>query len=187
MRTGQILDLTSISREIGVSFTTAKRWLSLLETGYQILQVQPYYKNINKRLVKRPKIYFTNTGLAAYLLGINTPENLISGPFFGPIFETLVVTDFWKRFLHHGMLPSMYYLRTQDGLEVDLILELGGKLNLIEIKSSATVRPEHAVSLKRAVHDLKDILGKSLIISLEEKRFMLTENIEHRPISSLIY
>lgn len=177
VRTGQILDLSAISREIGVSFTTAKRWLSLLETGYQILLLYPYYRNLGKRMVKRPKIYFTDTGLASYLLGINTPESLLSGPFFGPLFETLVVTDFWKRFHHHGQKPSMYYFRTRDGLEIDLVIEAEGKLNLIEIKSSSTIRPEHSSSLLKIRHDLENLVTKSLIISNSPKSFILPKEV----------
>src|SRR3989338_480221 len=187
VRTGQILDLSSIAKEIGVSFTTVKRWLSLLQTGYQVFLLTPYYKNINKRLVKRPKIYFTDTGLVTYLLGLHYAETLFSGQFLGPIFETLVVTDFWKRFLHHGQAPTMYYLRTQDGLEVDMVLELEGKLNLIEIKSTATIRPEHALSLKRARRDLGDLVDKAGLISFHEESFKLTDGIEHIPISSLVF
>lgn len=186
VRTGQILDLSSIAREIGVSFTTAKKWLSLLETGYQILLLRPYYRNIGKRLVKRPKIYFTDTGLASYLLGIHTPEILLASPFIGPLFETLVVTDFWKRFLHHGQTSSMYYLRTQDGLEVDLIIELENKLNLIEIKSTATIKPEHAASLVRAKRDLGDVINKIIIISRASDKFTFKGDINHLPASFLV-
>lgn len=177
IRTGQILDLTAISREIGVSFTTAKRWLSLLETGYQILLVYPFYKNLGKRTIKRPKIYFTDTGLASYLLGINTAENLYANPFFGPLFETLVVTDFWKRFHHHGQRPSIYYLHTRDGLEIDMVIEIEGKLNLIEIKSSSTIRPEHTSSLLKAKHDLKNLVKQSFLISNSPKSFTLPGGI----------
>lgn len=171
IRTGQILDLTAISRDIGISFTTAKRWLSLLETGYQVLLIYPYYKNIGKRLIKRPKIYFTDTGLASYLLGINSAENLIVSPYFGSLFETLVVTDFWKRFYHHGEKSSMYYLRTRDGLEVDLIIELNGRLNLIEIKSTSTLNPGHITSLSKAKLDLRKYADKCLVISNTPKSF----------------
>jgi len=181
VRTGQILDLSSIAREIGVSFTTAKRWLSLLETGYQVLLLQPYYRNLGKRLIKRPKLYFTDTGLASYLLGISSADNLLSGPFLGPLFETLIVVDFWKRFLHHGQTPSLYYLRTQDDLEVDLLIELENKLYLIEIKSSATIKPEHAVSLIRAKRDFNEIVKEAFIISNTKEEFMLVKDIYNTP------
>jgi predicted AAA+ superfamily ATPase len=180
-RTGQILDLTAIAREIGVAFTTAKRWLSLLETGYQVLLVYPYYKNIGKRLVKRPKIYFTDTGLASYLMGVNTEEVLMSGPYLGPLFETLVVTDFWKRYLHHGQTPNVYYLRTRDKLEIDLVIEEAGKLNLIEIKSAGTIRPEHARTLVRVKKDLGKLVSKTLIISNAQESFQLADGVMNLP------
>jgi len=186
VRTGQILDLSAISREIGVTFTTAKRWLSLLETGYQVLLLYPYYKNLGKRMIKRPKIYFTDTGLASYLLGINTSENLLQGPFFGPLFETLVVTDFWKRFHHHGQKPSMYYLRTRDGLEIDLVIETEGELNLIEIKSSSTIRPEHASSLLKIKHDLGNLVTRNIIISNSQKSFVLSKEIFNHSWSAFL-
>lgn len=186
IRTGQILDLTAISREIGISFTTAKRWLSLLETGYQILLLYPYYRNLGKRMVKRPKIYFTDTGLASYLLGINTSESLFSSPFFGPLFETMVITDFWKRFHHQGQRPSMYYFRTRDDLEIDLVLEIEGKINLIEIKSSSTIRPEHTSSLLKAIRDLKDSTARSFIISNSEKSFTLPNKVSNYSWSDIL-
>ncbi len=185
IRTGQILDLSSLAREIGVSFPTAKRWLSLLETGFQVLLVYPYYRHLGKRLVKRPKIYFLDPGLAAYLLGLNSPEIIVSSPYYGQLFETLVVTDFYKRFLHHGQTPSLFYLRTQDGLEIDLVIEIAGKLNLIEIKSSATITPDHSTSLVRLQHELKKQVEKALIISNSPNKFILPNNIEVRPVSSL--
>lgn len=186
VRTGQILDLSSIARDIGVSFTTAKRWLSLLETGYQVFLLYPYYRNIGKRLVKRPKVYFTDTGLASYLMGIHSKETLFSGQFMGQLFETLIVTDFLKRFIHHGQSPSMYYLRTQDKLEVDLIIEMENKLNLIEIKSNETITPNHAVSIVRAKRDLKDWIDKTLIISNSKDKFELSHGIMNIPASLIL-
>lgn len=185
-RTGQILDLSSISREIGISFTTAKRWLSLLETGYQIFLLYPYYKNIGKRLVKRPKIYFTDTSLASYLLGINNKKTLINGMFFGPFFETLVITDFLKRFLHYGQKPSMYYLHTRDGLEIDLVIELENKLHLIEIKSSSTIKKEHASSLIRAKRDLNKFIATTNIISNAQEQFPIVNNIINIPAEYIL-
>lgn len=185
-RTGQILDLSSLAREIGVSFTTAKRWLSLLETGHQIVLLRPYYKNIGKRLVKRPKMYFMDTGLASYLLGINTSESLTGSSYFGPLFETLVVTDFLKRFYCHGQTPSMYYLRTHDDLEVDLVIEGGSGLTLIEIKSSATIMKEHASSLVRTKRDLGDRVESAIIISQSNDNFTLLPGIMNFSATSIL-
>ena len=164
-RTAQILDLTSLSGEVGVSVTTAKRWLSVLEASYQVYLLQPYYRNLGKRLVKSPKLYFVDTGLATFLMGLHDRGTLVGGPSFGALFETLVVTDFLKRFHHAGEMPSLYYLRTQDGLEVDLVLELSQKLHCFEIKSSATLSPSHAKSFRRLKSDLGNLIQTQAIIS----------------------
>lgn len=186
IRTGQILDLLSIAKEIGVSFTTAKRWLSLLETGYQIFLLYPYYQNIGKRLVKRPKIYFTDTGLVTYLLGINSAETLVNSPYYGSLFETLVVTDFLKRFFHHGQTPTMYYLRTRDKLEIDLVIELGGKLHLLEIKATSTIKKEHAASLIRAKRDIKNLISSAMIISNTQDQFPIVNDIFNIPAKDIL-
>ncbi len=165
VHTGRILNISELARDIGISVPTAKRWLSMLETGYQVFLLYPYYRNIGKRLIKSPKLYFNDTALAAYLLGINNANDLRNSPHFGNLFETMVVSDFWKRFAHFGQRPSMYYLRTRDGLEVDLVIDLSGKLNLIEIKSAMTITSHHTSSLQRATLDLKKDVGKSFIIS----------------------
>lgn len=177
IRTGQILDLSSIAREIGISFTTAKRWLSLLETGHQIILLSPFYRNLGKRLVKRPKIYFIDTGIVAYFLGVENQQVLYSSPFFGALFETLIITDFWKRFIHHGERPSMYYLKTRDGLEIDLVIEMEGKINLIEIKATSTIKPNHAFSLVRLKKELGSFVDKTILISTTPNSFYLSPKI----------
>jgi len=110
-------------------------------------------------------MYFNDTALASYLLGLHDKEALLNSPSFGHLFETLIVTDTLKRFLHSGEMPSMYYLRTRDGLEIDLVLELGQKLHLFEIKSTMTVWPAHAASLRRIMSDPKFSVGTGAVIS----------------------
>jgi len=165
VRTGQILDLSSIAREIGVSVPTAKRWLSLLEASYQVFLLYPYFQNIGKRMIKSPKVYFTDTGLVSHLLGITSSTGLTNSPYFGSLFETFVVIDYWKQYYHHGQKPSMYFLRTRDGLEVDLILENNGQVDLVEIKSTATIRPIHASSLIKAQKIFGKQVNQSYLIS----------------------
>ncbi|MGB9722234.1 MAG: ATP-binding protein [bacterium] len=177
VRTGQILNISEIARDIGISVPTAKRWLSLLETGRQIYLLYPYYKNIGKRLVKSPKIYITDPGLGTYLLGLDEPRTLFNSPYFGNLFETIIVCDFVKRFLNNGDKPSMYYLRSRDGLEIDLVIEHSGKLHLFEIKSSMTIVPRHCASLIRLKRDLKNMVATAAIISATEENFYLTEGI----------
>ena len=176
-RTGNILNLSELAKDIGISVPTVKRWLSLLEASYQVYLLYPYYKNIGKRLIKSPKLYFNDTALATYLLGINDKETLLDSPHFGHLFETMIVTDFLKRFLHFGQMPTMYYLRTLDGLEVDLILEVGGRLHLFEIKSSMTILPKQAAPLLRAIADLKDKPASAAIISMAPDNFVVKKPV----------
>jgi len=177
IRTGQLLNLSELAKEIGMSVPTVKRWLSILETGYQVYLLFPYYKSLGKRLVKSPKLYFNDTALASYLLGLHNRETLLGSTSFGNLFETMIVTDFLKRFLHFGQMPSMYYLRTRDGLEVDLVIELGQKLHLFEIKSAMTILPKHAASLLRIASDLKSSIKTSAIISTSPDSFQLKNEI----------
>ena len=177
IRTGQILNISEIARDIGISVPTAKRWLSLLETGQQIYLLYPYYKNIGKRIMKSPKIYFCDTAICSYLLGIHNSETLLGSPYFGNLFETMIVIDFLKRFLHFGDKPSMYYFRTRDGLEVDLVIEIAGYLYLYEIKSSMTILPKHAASLKRMINEFGSIIKEAAIISGTEDNFLVLEPI----------
>lgn len=178
-RTGQILNLSDMARDIGITVPTAKRWLSMLETGFQIFLLYPYFRNIGKRLVKSPKLYFNDTALASYLLGIQDAQTLLGSPHFGSLFETLVVTDFWKRFLHAGLgLPRLSYLRTHGGLEVDLIIEAQEKLSLFEIKSTMTATPTHASSLLRAKRDLKDRVGFAAVIARGPRSLPLGNGIQ---------
>jgi predicted AAA+ superfamily ATPase len=179
VRTGQILDLTGISREVGIPMPTAKRWLSLLEASYQVFLLSPYFRNLGKRLVKRPKIYFTDTSLAAYFMEIRDGRTLSASPYLGPLFETMVVIDFWKRFLNFGRMPSMYFLQTRDGLEVDLVIDLGQGLHLVEIKSSQTITSSHATSLIRAQNDLKDHVASARVISNTQDDFSLGRGINN--------
>lgn len=176
-RTGQILNLTDMARDIGISTPTAKRWLSVLETGYQVYLLYPYYRNIGKRFIKSPKLYFSDTALASYLLGIHEKEVLLKSPQFGNLFETFIMSDMVKRFLHFGQLPSLYYLRTRDGLEIDLIIEIAGKLHLFEIKSTMTVTPKHAQSLSRMKRVAPKEIAMASLISSSHTNYSLPGGI----------
>jgi hypothetical protein len=176
-RTGQILNLSELARDIGISVPTGKRWLSLLETGHQVYLLYPYFRNIGKRVIKSPKLYFTDPALCSYLLGIHDREVLWNAPYFGNLFETMVVCDFLKRFLHFGLRPSMYYLRSRDGLEVDLVIDLASRLHLFEIKGAATITDRHAVSLKKLVDELPSQVQSAGIISSTAESFRVTGEI----------
>lgn len=179
IRTGQILDLSALARDIGVSFTTAKTWLSILVASYQIFLLPQYVQNLGKRLVKRPKLYFTDTGLAAYLMGISDLVTLNSSPQYGALFETMVVIDFFKRSYHHLHDPLLYYLRTRDGLEVDLVIEDNQKLYLVEIKSSSTITPTHVTSLLRLKREIPDKIADSFLLTNARASFQISGVTQH--------
>ncbi|MDD3641141.1 MAG: ATP-binding protein [Atribacterota bacterium] len=187
VRTGQILNLSDLARNIGISVPTAKRWLSLLETGHQIYLLYPYYKNIGKRIIKSPKIYFCDTAICSYLLGIHNRESLLGSPYLGNLFETMIVIDFLKRFLHFGDKPNMYYLRTRDGLEIDLVIEVAGYLYLYEIKSTMTILPKHAVSLKRMVNEFGTKVKEACIVSRSNENFMVLKPIFNYSWKNILY
>jgi len=147
-RTGQVLNLSSLAADCGITHNTAKAWISVMEASYLIYLLRPHYRNFNKRLVKAPKMYFCDAGLAAWLLGIHTAEQMQFHAHRGAIFETFVVTEFLKSRYHQGLPDNLFYWRDSKGLEVDLIMEEGEKLQPIEIKSSRTIVPEFFDSLK---------------------------------------
>jgi len=177
IRTGQILNISEVARDIGISVPTAKRWLSLLETAHQLFLLYPYYRNIGKRIVKSPKLYFGDTALCSYLLGFHDADTLLNSSHFGNLFETMIINDFLKKFLHFGDRASMYYLRSRDGLEVDLVIEIGGFLHLFEIKSSMTITSKHVTSLKRLANDLGSRVKTAAVISCSEDNFIVKDNI----------
>jgi uncharacterized protein len=137
-RTGQLLNLNSLSADCGISHTTARRWLSVLEASFITFRLQPHYRNFRKRLVKSPKLYFYDTGLLCYLLGIRTPEELVTHSSRGAVFETYVICELVKTYYHQGLRPRIYFWRDLAGHEIDLLVEEGETLVPIEIKSGQT-------------------------------------------------
>jgi len=137
-RTGQILNLSSLANDCGISQPTARSWLSVLEASYIVFRMPPFFANLGKRLIKAPKLYFYDTGLAASLLNVETPRQLGVHPLRGALFETWVVAEVAKAHLHRGHRPRLAFYRDRSGLEIDLILEKGTELVLVEIKSAQT-------------------------------------------------
>jgi len=140
-RVGQLFNSSAISNELGVSTNTIREWLSILEASFVIMRLPPFYENLGKRLIKSHKIYFTDVGLACYLLDISTPEQLARDPLRGNLFENLVITDFIKNLLNIGHEPSCYFYRDSNQNEVDLIFKQANLFIPIEIKSSQTFNP----------------------------------------------
>jgi len=148
-RTGQELNLNSLGVDAGVTHTTAKSWVSVLEASGLVFKLPPYFKNYNKRLVSAPKLYFADTGLACWLMGIETAEQLHLNPQYGAIFETAVVCELRKRVLNSGELPRLYYWRDNSKLEIDLIQEKSDGPHPIEVKSGMTYRSEWSKPMRR--------------------------------------
>lgn len=148
-RTGQLLNLSSLSNDCGVSHTTVRKWLSVLEAGYIVFLLQPHHQNFGKRLVKTPKLYFHDTGLAAFLLGIRDPEHLSIHASRGALFENFVISELLKQRFNAGLPVNLYFWRNNIGDEIDVILEQGSKLQPIEIKSAQTIAPQFMSGLNK--------------------------------------
>ena len=176
-RTSQELSYSNLSRDIGLSVPTIKSWTSLLQTNSIIYLLQPYYKNFGKRIIKSPKLYFLDTGLAAYLSGIQTKEHLLNGPMGGALFETFVVTNFLKRFSALDINPSLYYWKNISGIEVDLLVEHGNKLIPIEIKLASTIYNNHYKSLMRWIYYSKLDIELALLITSSPVAGKIAKNV----------
>lgn len=141
-RVGQILNLTSLATETGISSTTADGWLSVLETSYICYRLEPNFNNFNKRIIKSPKLYFYDTGLACSLLGLSTPDQVGSFYMRGALFENLVINQFIKDSYNQGIIPDLTFWRDSQGNEIDLIHTIATKMTGYEIKSGMTYSPE---------------------------------------------
>ena len=148
-RTGQLLNLSDLGSDCGITGVTARQWLSVLEASYLVVRLQPYHRNYGKRLVKTPKLYFLDTGLAAWLLGIRDTETLSVHPQRGALFETWVVQEHFKASWNQGETPQLSFWRDSAGNEVDLLSERGLTLTPTEIKSGATFASDWPAAIKR--------------------------------------
>lgn len=141
-RVGQLINFEGLGNEVGVSSPTIKSWLSVLEASFLVHRLPPYFENFGKRLTKSPKLYFTDVGLACYLLGIESTEQLERDPLRGQLFENLVVMEVIKARFNQGAESRCYFLQDSKGHEVDLVYQMASQLVPMEIKSSETFRPD---------------------------------------------
>jgi predicted AAA+ superfamily ATPase len=148
-RTGQLLNLTALGADCGISAVTAKQWLTVLETSYIVTLLRPHFRNYGKRLVKTPKLYFLDSGLAAWLMGIRDAKTLETHAARGALFETWVVSELYKQRLNGGLAPDLYFWRDNSGQEIDIFCETTQGLQAIEIKSGSTYASDWAQSLKK--------------------------------------
>lgn len=148
-RTGQLLNLSQLGADCGITHNTARAWLSVLEAGYLVFRLPPFHSNLSKRLVKTPKLHFYDTGLLCYLLGIQNPDQLRQHPLRGEIFESWVVSEILKSRVHRGLPANLFFFRDRKGFELDLIIPQGNTLITAEIKSGQTVASDFFTSLNR--------------------------------------
>lgn len=170
-RVGQLMDYSSLAGDVGVSATTVKHWLSILEASFILYKLPPYFENFGKRVIKTPKYYFIDTGLLCFLLGIENPQQVARDPLIGQLFENLVVIDVLKNFYNKGKLDNLYFFRDSNGLEADLLLQQGRQLMPIEIKSSSTYKPELLKGLKRIMELSPQMANAHLVYSGDAMEF----------------
>jgi len=163
-RSGQLLNLVSLGNDAGVSQPTARAWIDLLQTSFIVYLLPPWHTNTGKRLVKSPKLYFYDVGLACWLLGLRTANQVARDPLWGSLFENFIIMEAMKDRLNAGETAEMYFYRDSEGNEVDLLLPTGGKLHAIEIKAGATVNPDYFKGLKTfAAHHPQALSGGSVL------------------------
>ena len=184
-RSAQLLSLTDIARDLGVAVNTVKAWLSVLEATHQVMVLRPYFANVGKRLVKTPKVYFTDVGTLCHLAGLKDPEHAASGPMGGAIMETAVLSEIVKTLTHRGLDPRVYYWRTMVGTEVDFMVETAGKLVPIEVKLSATPRPAMANTIRRFQSDLAGAAMPGYVVHPGDLRLPLGPKVTALPFAEL--
>lgn len=184
-RCSQVLNLSSLSGDLGISINTLKRWLSILEASRIIFLLPPYYSNFGKRITKSPKLYFTDCGLVCYLTGLKSKEHLMNGPLAGSLFENFCIQETLKAFLNRGEQPPLYYLRTSNNIEVDLLIETEVNTLLpIEIKITKTLTTSMAANIEK-IRTLFPKLSfhKGKIVSLSNSTMLLSKHVTSQPIT----
>lgn len=182
-RTGQLLNMSSMAAETGVDVKTISSWISVLEASFIVFRLQPYHKNFNKRIVKMPKLYFYDTGLAASLMGLDTDTQLSIHPFRGSLFENMVIVDFLKRSYNNGKSNDLFFWRDNTGNEIDLLIKSNDVRMPVEIKSGMTVSDEFFKGI-RYWHKLTQTEGGFLVYggNMVQKR---SNSITVVPLSNL--
>ena len=185
-RTAQILSYSELARDIGIAPNTARQWISVLQASGQIILLEPYFKNLGKRLIKSPKLYMLDTGLAAFLMGFQNWENLLRHPVAGALWETHVITQVVKHYYSQGKIVPLWFWRTVHGAEVDLLIEQGGQFVAIEAKFAEN--PDKA-SLKGINALMKfygdDSLVSGYIASRTANPYTISGNIQAVPAAAI--
>jgi len=184
-RSGQLLNLSDVARDLGVVVNTVKAWLSVLEATYQVFVLRPYFANIGKRLVKTPKVYFADTGTLCALVGLKDIDHAAAGPMGGVIFETAVIMEVFKTLTHRGEEPRLHFWRTAQGEEVDLVVEAGTQLLPVEIKLAATPNPGMAKGIVAFQAAFGSKAGAGWVVHPGETRLPLAPQVSALPFAQL--
>ncbi len=170
-RVGQLVNLASLGADTGVSHTTARHWIALLEASYIVFRLPPYYANIRKRLVKSPKLYFYDVGLASYLIGIEHAGQIATHPLRGALFENAVVAETLKYRFNRGRRSNLSFFRDKRGLECDILYETGDGIGAIEVKAGATIASDYFRALKRVAKVLPRISSNAVVFGGVDGQF----------------
>lgn len=162
-RVGQILNFQALSIEVGIDYKTVHAWIGILQNSFIIKLVQPYYSNFNKRVIKAPKLYFTDTGLVCNLLGLRNAKELDTFHAWGAIFENFVIMDIYKNIANKGLNYPLYYWRESNGMEIDLIIDKGSDFIPIEIKPAQTYQKEFTKNIKK-IQQISESKNKGYVI-----------------------
>lgn len=184
-RTAQQINTAELSRELGVSLPTIKQWLTLLEASGLIFFLMPYHHNFGKRVMKTPRCYFMDTGLACYLVGLQEAEHALKGPMGGALFETACVSQIFKRLSVWGDEKYLYFFRSTDGVEVDILLESGNNLYPLEIKLSSTIVSSKVKNISRWFNLTGKVRASSFVVSTSQNIGNVAEGIKNIHFSLL--
>ena len=168
-RIGQLVNLSSLAGDTGVSSTTLGEWLSALESSFIVYRLRPFFENVGKRLVKSPKLYFSDVGLVASLLGIRTVKEVARDPLLGGLFENMVVMESVKQYCNRGEEPRLFFYRDQNGREIDLIAERDRELVPIEIKAAMTWHQDFAAAI-HWFRALSSRSGRGIVVYAGDRR-----------------
>ncbi len=191
IRTGQLLSFSELARDVGIAVSTAKQWMSVLQASGQVIFLEPYHKNLGKRIIKTPKIYFTDTGLVLYLCGIETLKQLLASPLLGAFYETFVVSEIIKTLSNRGKHIPLWFWRNQSGKEIDIVVERGGVYYLSEIKFKQFPSEKDLTGIRAFIRMYgEQHVARSMILCRTNNDFLVKDtritNIMHLNFDELI-
>ncbi|HPC85349.1 MAG TPA: ATP-binding protein [Smithellaceae bacterium] len=183
-RTGQMLNLADMARDVDVAYNTAKSWLSILQASGLVYLLEPYFTNVTKRLVKTPKLYFLDTGLCTWLTEWSSPETLEAGAFSGAILETWIFVEILKSWLHNGQTPPFYFYRDKDGKEIDLLIIRDNTIYPLEFKKTSSP-DKRTVQHFTLLEKLNMKVGGGGVVCLAAQSLPITERVSSIPVSAI--